>query len=218
MGRGRVRIVFAVVVAAVTVSVWTSVAHADPEPPQPAEPAQPAQPAPEPAPLDPRAAPLAIDLNRTSRQLTEVDRRLAITREQLAEAQTIVNSTDGLIAENQSRVTKRTNTRVDASTSGNSKRVAELLKFQQSLQLARDMRAATRDRIATDESNLAQLSANLKATMDQQEAMLDQWGAVPVMGDAWLTAPQLAAWYRSMNGQPKLAPGTTIDDLARFYI
>jgi hypothetical protein len=38
------------------------------------------------------------------------------------------------------------------------------------------------------------------------------------MGDNSLTAPQIAAWFRATGAVPKLAPGTTIDDLANLYV
>src|SRR5262249_30999476 len=52
----------------------------------------------------------------------------------------------------------------------------------------------------------------------QEQTLLDQWGAVPVMGDAWLTAGELADWYRSTGAAARLAPGTTIDDLTHLYL
>ena len=58
----------------------------------------------------------------------------------------------------------------------------------------------------------------LSAQAASDELYLDQIGGVPVMGTARLTAPQLAGWYRSTGAHPKLADGTTIDDLAQMYV
>jgi hypothetical protein len=67
-------------------------------------------------------------------------------------------------------------------------------------------------------SELERSVESLRSLRARQEALLAEFGAVPVMGDSWLSAEQLAAWYRSTGHEPKLAPGTAIDDLARFYV
>ena len=38
------------------------------------------------------------------------------------------------------------------------------------------------------------------------------------MGQSALSGPQLAAWFKSTGAVPRLAPGTTIDDLAQLYV
>ena len=52
----------------------------------------------------------------------------------------------------------------------------------------------------------------------QEKKLLDQLGGVPVMGDAQLTADQIAAWFQSTGQRAKLDDGTTIADLAKIYI
>jgi hypothetical protein len=73
------------------------------------------------------------------------------------------------------------------------------------------------DARGAQEQLMAQRAQLAKAT-DAAQQQLDQWGAVPVMGDAWLTPSQLAGWFRSTGAVPSLAPGTTIDDVARLFV
>jgi hypothetical protein len=94
----------------------------------------------------------------------------------------------------------------------------ELLALQDALRRARDARAGVRDDLAAKQAELEASSTELGDRRSKDQALLDAWGAVPVMGDAWLTADQLAAWYHSTGASPNLAAGTTIEDLARFYI
>jgi hypothetical protein len=192
MGRGRLVIVVVAASAAALVSTVGSVAWAEVPPVPPAA-----------QTLDTRAASVAVDLMRTDRALQEVDRRLSITQQELASAQSTVDATDAAIAVNQSRVARRGN---------------QVLKSMDLLQRARAMRADARDTLAVSVAGLTQSDTQLRESKHQEEAQLDQWGAVPVMGDSFLTAAQLATWYRATNATPKLAPGTTIDDLARMYI
>jgi hypothetical protein len=71
---------------------------------------------------------------------------------------------------------------------------------------------------ATKRADLAQQNRTLLQTVADGRTKLDAMGAIPVMGDAILGAGQLAAWYRSTGDVARLAPGTTIDDLAQLYI
>ncbi len=201
--------------------------------------------------LDPHAVQVAIDLARTSRQLTEVERRINVTGQDRANAQSIVDVTDGFVITNRSRVEwakalvkanaltayqrhsssaaapiavqhvddlDRGDRYLGVTQSVDSSQLSELVKIQDSLEQALAQRTQARDDLAAAGAELDRLKAQLADLRTREQALLDQWGAVPVMGESWLTSEQLAAWYRSAGGVPKLAPGTTIDDLARMYI
>jgi len=96
--------------------------------------------------------------------------------------------------------------------------LSELETMEDQLEKARAQRAAPRDALLGAIDKLDQSRAELSALQDHDQGLLDSWGAVPVMGDAWLTASQLSDWYRSTGYTPTLPPGTTIDDLARMYL
>jgi Mannosyl-glycoprotein endo-beta-N-acetylglucosaminidase len=68
------------------------------------------------------------------------------------------------------------------------------------------------------QTDLQQSEQALAERRTRDHALLDRWGAVPVMGQPTLSGPQLAAWFTSTGAVPRLAPGTTIDDVAQLYI
>ena len=86
------------------------------------------------------------------------------------------------------------------------------------LQALHDRQARDEADLASDQAQLTQAEKDLADRRAKEKALLDAWGAVPVMGTSTVSAPQLAAWFKSTGAIAKLAPGTTIDDLARLYI
>jgi hypothetical protein len=91
-------------------------------------------------------------------------------------------------------------------------------KVATALQQERAKRQTTRDELAAASDQLDQLHTSLAALRDSEQQLLDRFGAVPVMGDAWLKPEQIAAWFRSTGAHANLPPGTTIDDLAALYV
>lgn len=112
----------------------------------------------------------------------------------------------------------RGDTYTSAVTDVDTADLAGLQRIEDSLERARSDRATLRDDASRERDALADEQGKLAATRARDRQELDRWGAIPVMGDAVLTAAQLAAWYRSTGAVPRLSPGTTIDDLARIYI
>jgi hypothetical protein len=78
--------------------------------------------------------------------------------------------------------------------------------------------ARQRDDLLDQSAKLAGDHQRLVSVQEADQRQLDSWGAVPVMGDAWLTADQIAGWYASTGAVPKLSPGTTVSDLAQLYL
>ena len=96
--------------------------------------------------------------------------------------------------------------------------LSSLTSLQHSLADARDQRALDVDHVKSTQADLAGQQEQLVVLQRQEQALLDQWGAVPVMGNAWLTAGQIAGWFKSTGAQAQLVAGTTIDDIARLYV
>jgi hypothetical protein len=94
----------------------------------------------------------------------------------------------------------------------------KLMTLENTLQQEHSERSDLRDQVASTERQLENTRRDLQEARDREQALLDAWGAVPVMGDAWLSADELAAWFKATYPPAALAPGTTIDDLARLYI
>jgi hypothetical protein len=96
--------------------------------------------------------------------------------------------------------------------------LARLDDIQAKLERERADKAELHDDVVAKRDELRQRHDVLGAARARQQAVLDRIGAIPVMGDAELTAGQLAAWFRSTGAVPRLVPGTTIDDVAALYI
>jgi hypothetical protein len=91
-------------------------------------------------------------------------------------------------------------------------------KVATALDQERAKRQADRDELAASSQQLDKLHTDLAALRDSEQKLLDRFGGVPVMGDAWLKPEQIAAWFRSTGAHANLPSGTTIDDLAQIYI
>jgi peptidoglycan hydrolase CwlO-like protein len=71
---------------------------------------------------------------------------------------------------------------------------------------------------AQDEHNrLVNAQQAIEALMTKQKKLLDEAGAVPVLGDAQLTADQVTAWFDSTKAKYQLAGGLPIGDLVKIY-
>jgi flagellum-specific peptidoglycan hydrolase FlgJ len=106
----------------------------------------------------------------------------------------------------------------DAAAGDGNTKLDQLEAIRAQLEEERARRDAARQAIADEKAQLDTLRADLEAVRARDQQMLDRMGGVPVMGDSRLTPEQIVAWYRSTGQAPRLAPGTTIDDLARIYV
>jgi hypothetical protein len=95
--------------------------------------------------------------------------------------------------------------------SGLSKVSAQLDAHRQELDAARAQQQAEKDRL--DEAK-----AGLEALTAHQKKLLDEAGAIPVMGDAELTAAEITDWFNSRNVKYRLAGGMQIGDLVQLYM
>jgi Mannosyl-glycoprotein endo-beta-N-acetylglucosaminidase len=57
----------------------------------------------------------------------------------------------------------------------------------------------------------------LEALTSRQKKLLDQAGAIPVMGDAELTPEEVTSWFESRNVKYRLSGGISIGDLVQLY-
>jgi hypothetical protein len=94
----------------------------------------------------------------------------------------------------------------------------ELKKVEKQLQEEHAQRDAAKATIAAAKDQLSTLQAQLTQLVEQEKKLLAQLGGVPIMGDAQLTADQIAGWYASTGGTSKLSDGTTIPDLIKIYL
>jgi len=70
----------------------------------------------------------------------------------------------------------------------------------------------------TQKGRLESATAGLAAVTAHQKKLLDEAGAIPVMGNAELTAADLTAWYEARGTKYRLAGGISIGDLVQIYM
>ncbi len=96
--------------------------------------------------------------------------------------------------------------------------VDELAALRAELERDRDRKVAAIDELQRARERLVAARAEIDALRVQEQMLIDQWGAVSIMGKARLDADQIAAWYDSTGIRPNLPPGVTIADLARLFV
>jgi flagellum-specific peptidoglycan hydrolase FlgJ len=96
--------------------------------------------------------------------------------------------------------------------------LSRLQDVEAKLEQERAEKAALHDDAVAKRNDAQARHDQLSAQRDREQVVLDRIGGVPVMGTSVLSATQLADWYRSTGAVPKLAPDTTIDDIAALYI
>jgi hypothetical protein len=203
------------------------------------------------SPLDPHAPDVAVDLERSTRQLESQGRRLSEIDADLASVNSALVVLNEQILANQEQLGEvKARVRSQAATlyqraggastavldvgavrdvgsaeqyssaamAIDTKQLNALTGTEEELESDRADRTAQRDDLQRSRDVTAGSLADLTQRRDTDQQQLVQWGAVPVMGDSMLTADELASWYRSTGQTPQLAPGTTIDDLARLFV
>jgi hypothetical protein len=88
---------------------------------------------------------------------------------------------------------------------------AELDAHRQELEAARAEQQQQKDRLET-------AKAGLEAVTAHQKKLLDEAGAIPVLGDAQLTAAEITDWFNARNVKYRLAGGMSIGDLVELYM
>ena len=79
------------------------------------------------------------------------------------------------------------------------------------LDSARAQQQLQKDRLESAKAGLESLTAH-------QKKLLDEAGAIPVMGDAELTAAEITAWFDARDVKYRLSGGMSIGDLVQIYM
>jgi hypothetical protein len=102
-------------------------------------------------------------------------------------------------------------TQTDTGTLDGLARLSDQLDTQQQqLEDSHAKQQAEKDRLENAQQALEALTAH-------QKKLLDQAGAIPVMGDAELTPTDVTAWFTSRNVKYRLSGGISIGDLVQIY-
>jgi predicted nucleic acid-binding Zn-ribbon protein len=88
---------------------------------------------------------------------------------------------------------------------------AQLDAHRQELEAARAEQQQQKDRLES-------AKAGLEAVTAHQKKLLDEAGAIAVMGDAQLTATEITDWFNARNVKYRLAGGIPIGDLVQLYM
>lgn len=86
------------------------------------------------------------------------------------------------------------------------------------LEIERTQRENTRRDLADTKAKLTVQQVTLAAQADKEATEIDKLGGVPVMGTSFLTAAEVAAWFKSTGRKIQLSGSTTIDELSEMYV
>ena len=88
---------------------------------------------------------------------------------------------------------------------------AQLDARRKELEAARAEQQQQKDRLES-------AKAGLEAVTAHQKKLLDEAGAIPVLGDAQLSAAEITDWFNARNVKYRLAGGLSIGDLVQLYL
>jgi hypothetical protein len=98
----------------------------------------------------------------------------------------------------------------DTKIDGLQKVSAQLEAQRKDLETAQAAQQEQKDRLENAKAALEALTAH-------QKKLLDEAGAIPVMGDAELTPAEVTAWFDSQNVKYRLSGSISIGDLVQMY-
>ena len=169
-----------------------------------------------------RLAGLAAQIDTTQQQLdatrAEMARLRAIVRERAAYIYRHADTPSTAVADIEhvqdiSTAKKYAESATQTDTGkvdGLQKLTSQLDEQRKQLESARAAQQAEKDRLQNAKEALEALTA-------QQKKLLDQAGAIPVMGDAELTPADVTAWFEARNVKYRLSGGISIGDLVQMY-
>jgi hypothetical protein len=104
-----------------------------------------------------------------------------------------------------------------AATHTDARRIGELNRQADALDAKRKDLETQRDQQQSEKDRLENAKAALVSLTARQQQLLDQAGAIPVMGDAQLTVDDLTNWFAARGARYRLAGGTSMHDLIQMY-
>ena len=95
--------------------------------------------------------------------------------------------------------------------------INELEATARKLEAAREGLEAQREAKQVEKDRLVRSREGLIAVTERQQKLLNQIGAIPVMGPAELTPDQVVAWFNSRHVRYRLSGGMNIAELVQLY-
>ena len=105
----------------------------------------------------------------------------------------------------------------ESATQTDNGKVDGLQKVSDQLDAQREQLEQSRAAQQQEKDRLENAKQALEALTAHQKKLLDQAGAIPVMGDAELTPDEVTAWFDARNVKYRLSGGISIGDLVKFY-
>ncbi len=106
----------------------------------------------------------------------------------------------------------------ESATQTDGTKISDLSRVSAQLDQHRAELENARAQQEQEKGRLDEAKAALEALTAHQKKLLDQAGAVPVMGDAELTAAEITVWFESRGVKYRLAGGMPIGDLVQLYM
>jgi hypothetical protein len=169
-----------------------------------------------------RLAGLTAEIDATQQKLdatrAEMERLRAIVRERAAYIYRHADTPSTAVADVQHvQDISAAKKYAESATQTDTGKVDGLQKVSNQLDAQRkqleDARAAQQE----EKDRLENAKAALEALTAHQKKLLDQAGAIPVMGDAELTPAEVTGWFESRNVKYRLSGGISIGDLVQMY-
>jgi hypothetical protein len=105
----------------------------------------------------------------------------------------------------------------ESATHNDNGKVDGLQKMSDQLDAQRAQLEQARASQQQEKDRLQNAKDALEALTAHQKKLLDQAGAIPVMGDAELTAEEVTAWFDARGVKYRLSGGISIGDLVNLY-
>jgi hypothetical protein len=105
----------------------------------------------------------------------------------------------------------------ESATQTDNGKVDGLQKVSNQLDAQREQLEDARASEQAEKDRLENATQALEALTAHQKKLLDEAGAIPVMGDAELTPQEVTAWFESRNVKYRLSGGISIGDLVQLY-
>jgi hypothetical protein len=106
----------------------------------------------------------------------------------------------------------------ETATNTDGGKIDGLAKVSSALDAHRAELESARAEQQQQKDRLESAKAGLEAVTAHQKKLLDEAGAIPVMGDAQLTAAEITDWFNARNVRYRLAGGMQIADLVQLYM
>jgi hypothetical protein len=105
----------------------------------------------------------------------------------------------------------------ESATQTDNGKVEGLQKVSNQLDAQREQLEDARAAQQGEKDRLQNAKDALEALTTHQKKLLDEAGAIPVMGDAELTPDEVSAWFVARNVKYRLSGGISIGDLVKLY-